>query len=130
MIDTRFMRRPCVAPSGRTISHPASRTSLALLALLCTLTLGHGAVRISEFMTQNDGGLRDVDGETPDWIELQNDSAAPVSLAGWHLTDSPTNLTRWTFPTTNLPPGGYLVVFASGKNRVVAGAELHTDFQL
>lgn len=124
------MRLPRVVPSGRTISIPASRTGLILLVLLCTITLGHSAVRIIEFMAQNDGGLRDIDGETPDWIELQNESSAPVNLGGWHLTDSPTNLTRWTFPTTNLSPGGYLVVFASGKNRAVAGGELHTSFQL
>jgi hypothetical protein len=101
-----------------------------MFALLCTLSAGQGAVRISEFLTQNDGGLRDIDGQTPDWVELQNDSAAPVNLGGWHLTDSATNLTRWTFPATNLAPGGYLVVFASGKNRAVPDGELHTSFQL
>jgi hypothetical protein len=46
------------------------------------------------------------------------------------LTDSAADLTRWTFPATNLAAGGYLIVFASGKNRAVAGAELHTNFQL
>src|SRR5688572_32316240 len=107
MTDARFMHRSRVVLSGRTISFLAARTGLVVLALLCTMTLGHGTVRISEFLAQNDGGLRDIDGETPDWIELQNDSASPVSLAGWHLTDSPTNLTRWTFPATSLPPGGY-----------------------
>jgi hypothetical protein len=40
------------------------------------------------------------------------------------------NLTLWTFPATNLAAGGYLVVFASGKDRSVAGGELHTNFQL
>src|SRR5512145_1160970 len=71
------------------------------------------ALLISEFVAQNDGGLRDADGDSPDWIEIQNDSVTPVSLAGWHLTDSPTNLVKWTFPATNLPAGGFLVVFAS-----------------
>ena len=88
------------------------------------------ALAISEFMAENDGGLRDIDGDSPDWIEIHNESAAAVNLAGWHLTDSATNLTQWTFPATNLSAGGFLVVFASGKNRAVAGAELHTNFQL
>ena len=66
----------------------------------------------------------------PDWIELHNTGGASVPLAGWHLTDTPTNLTKWTFPATNLAPGGYLIVFASGKNRATNGAELHTNFQL
>ena len=86
--------------------------------------------RISEFMAENDGFLHDADGESPDWIEIQNGSASSQSLAGWHLTDSATNLAKWTFPATNLPAGGSLVVFASGKDRAVAGAELHANFQL
>src|SRR5213594_1836399 len=106
---------------------------LRLTLLLCLGLSGadsSGAIRITEFLAQNDGGLRDADGQTPDWIELHNDATASVSLAGWHLADSTTNLTRWTFPATSLGPGAFLVVFASGKDRAVAGAELHTNFRL
>src|SRR5262249_25550211 len=34
------------------------------------------------------------------------------------------------FPSTNLITKGFMVVFASGKNRAIAGAPLHTDFSL
>ena len=85
---------------------------------------------ISEFLAENNGFHFDQDGESPDWIEIHNTSAAPANLAGWHLSDSPTNLTRWTFPSVVVPADGYLVVFASGKNRAVSGRELHTDFSL
>jgi len=101
-----------------------------LLVLLLAGESCFGALRITEFLAENDGGLRDADGETPDWIELYNDGAAAENLAGWHLTDSPTNLAKWTFPATNLPSAGLLVVFASGKDRAIAGAELHTNFRL
>ena len=87
-------------------------------------------VMINEFMAANSGGLTDQDGDSSDWIELHNDSNTTANLAGWHLTDNASDLTKWTFPATNLPPGGYLIVFASGKNRAVAGAELHANFQL
>ncbi len=43
---------------------------------------------ISEFMADNSGIIFDQDGASPDWIEIRNDSAASVNLAGWHLTDS------------------------------------------
>jgi Lamin Tail Domain len=112
----------------------------ARLGLVCAISLlavlfGLGefrvvALQITELLAENDGGLRDADGDTPDWIELFNDSASPLNLAGWHLTDQPTNLAKWTFPATNLPPGTFLIVFASGKDRAVAGAELHTNFKL
>ncbi len=88
------------------------------------------AVIINEVMAENDGFLHDQDGDSPDWLELFNDSLTNVNLAGWHLTDTPTNLTKWTFPAMNLPSGSFLVVFASGKNRATNGAELHTNFQI
>lgn len=102
-----------------------------LLFLLCVTRLGAESVPvISEFMAQNDGGLRDVEGESPDWIEIFNPSASSLDLHGWHLTDNASDLTKWTFPATEIPPGGYLIVFASGKDRALAGEELHTNFAL
>jgi hypothetical protein len=89
-----------------------------------------GAVVISEFLAENDGGLKDQNGDTPDWIELFNNSLVTVNLAGWHLTDTPTNLTKWAFPATNMSSGSFLIVFASGKDRATNGAELHTNFQI
>jgi hypothetical protein len=85
---------------------------------------------ISEFMASNDRTLRDVDGQYSDWIEIHNPDAAPVNLAGWYLTDDARNLTKWQFPAVTLSPGGYLVVFASDKNRRDPAEELHTNFQL
>ena len=85
---------------------------------------------ISEFMANNSRSLRDADGDPSDWIEIQNVSSQTVNLAGWRLTDDPTRLTQWVFPATNLAPQGFLIVFASGKNRASAGQELHSDFQL
>jgi hypothetical protein len=99
-------------------------------ALLAAPSFAPAALILSEFVAENDGGLRDADGATPDWIEVQNNSAFSANLAGWRLTDDPANLSKWTFPATNLPPGAFLVVFASGKDRTTAGAELHTNFRL
>lgn len=85
---------------------------------------------ITEFMASNTTTLVDQDQAFSDWIELHNPDAAPVTLTGWYLTDTATNKTRWQFPAVTLPAGGYLVVFASNKNRREAGAELHTNFAL
>ena len=72
----------------------------------------------------------DADGDFSDWIEIHNPDAAAVPLAGYHLTDDPTDLTKWTFPAVTLDAGGYLVVFASNKDRTDPGSELHTNFRL
>jgi len=85
---------------------------------------------ISEFTASNTRGLADENGEFADWIEIYNPSSVTVNLEGWHLTDNASQPDKWRFPSTNLAGGGFLVVFASGKDRRVPGARLHTNFQL
>ncbi len=103
---------------------------LCLLSAASFLLPLQAAPLITEFLASNAAGLRDEDGAASDWLEIHNPDAVPLSLAGWTLTDDAARPARWTFPATELPPGGYLVVFASGKNRAVSGAELHSNFSL
>lgn len=91
------------------------------------LTVG---VTISEFMASNETILTDEDGDTEDWIELHNTTAAPVSLNGWFLTDNSQNLAKWQIPDISLAADAYTVIFASNKNRRVPGSNLHTNFKL
>lgn len=85
---------------------------------------------LNEFMAANNRTLRDQDGNYSDWIELYNPGTAPLNLSGYHLTDDPDILGKWTFPAVVLNSRSYLVVFASGQNRAVAGQQLHTNFRL
>lgn len=85
---------------------------------------------ITEFMADNTSTLSDEDGAFSDWIEIHNPDATSVSLAGWSLTDNAANLTKWIFPPVTIDPGGFLIVFASGKNKQIPGSELHTNFSL
>ncbi len=87
-------------------------------------------VVITEFMASNSSVLQDEDADFEDWIEIFNQSAAPVNLSGWHLTDDATNLVKWTFPDIVLNAGEIMVIFASNKDRAEAGDELHTNFKL
>ena len=88
-------------------------------------------VVITEFMASNNNTVADEDGDFPDWLELYNAGTNTVNLNGWYLTDKTSNPgSWWRFPSTNLPINAYMVVFASGKNRRIPGAPLHTDFRL
>ncbi len=89
--------------------------------------LAMAGVVINEFLALNTNGLSDEDGNESDWIELKNTDAAPVNVGGWFLADSEE---QWQLPSVDIPAGGYLVVFASNKDRAVAGQELHTNFNL
>ena len=85
---------------------------------------------ISEFLTENSSGITDQDGDHSDWIEIHNPSTDPVNLSGWSLTDEAGELRKWIFPDITLPAAGYLLIFASGKDRNNPAEELHTNFSL
>lgn len=85
---------------------------------------------ISEFLAINDSGIQDENGNRSDWVELYNPTASDVNLDGYFLTDDAADLDKWRFPAVTLPSGGYLVVWASAKDRAVAGSPLHTNFNL
>jgi hypothetical protein len=87
-------------------------------------------ISLSEFMADNDETLNDEDGDASDWIEIENSSDRTESLSGWSMTDDPRNPRLWRFPPVSIPARGYLVVFASGKNRTNATGRLHTSFRL
>ena len=85
---------------------------------------------INEVSATNQSILLDEDGESTDWIELHNPSGATAILNDYYLSDDPSLPTKWRLPNMNLAPGGFLMIFASGKDRAVAGSELHTNFSL
>lgn len=89
---------------------------------------------ITEFLAINDSILEDADGAFSDWIEIHNPTDSPVDLEGFILTDDPEfDLgepdTHWKLPAGQLAAGGYLVIFASGKDRSI-GDEWHASFSL
>ncbi|MBN2456159.1 MAG: CotH kinase family protein, partial [Sedimentisphaerales bacterium] len=87
-----------------------------------------GPVIISEFMADNETTLADQDGLYSDWIEIVNLSDFTVNMADWYLTDDPEELDKWTFPDIEIPPAGYLIIFASGNHD--EEHPLHTNFKL
>lgn len=89
-----------------------------------------GGPIISEFVADNNNSLEDEDTDASDWIEIYNGQNATVNLSGWTLTNQTNNKTLWTFPSVSMAPYGYLVVFASGKNRINGALPLHTNFTM
>ena len=85
---------------------------------------------MTEFMARNTTAAQDEDGDTPDWIELLNPHAEPISLAGFALSDGEDDDESWPLPAVTLDPGAHLVVWASGKDRADPEGALHTDFKI
>ena len=114
---------------------------ISLLTLIATIYMIGSAnaelLVINEFVARNDsepplrnGELLDEDGDPSDWIEIYNPTEEPINLDGWFLTDDANDLEKWEFPAVEIARGGFLVVFASGKDRRDADGQLHTNFQL
>ncbi len=122
--------------SGRTRPVPLYTGRVLLLLLACQDPPGHppeaddsrapsesdsrgpqdspgplGALILNEAQSSNGSTLELEDGSSPDWIELYNPGAEAVDLSGWGVSQGgdPADL-----PAETLPPGGLLVVYASG----------------
>ena len=105
------------------------RSIVVLILLFAPFPLSAAPI-ISEFMADNATVLADEDGDFEDWVEIYNPGPGSLDLDGYYLTDDPNNLSKWRFPTQVVTAGGYVVVFASGKDRATAGSQLHTSFAL
>jgi gliding motility-associated-like protein len=105
-------------------------TRLILLAVFILSGIAANAqLKINEYSASNISTIADNFSEYEDWIELYNPGSSAVNLTGFYLSDSKNNPTKWQFPSGTINPGGYLLIFASGKNQV-SGGYIHTDFKL
>ncbi|MGY8688291.1 MAG: lamin tail domain-containing protein, partial [Verrucomicrobiales bacterium] len=83
---------------------------LALSTFSVFITPLSADILISEVMTDNEDTLLAADGSSPDWLELHNDGAESVNLAGFFLTDDPEDLNKWELPSLDLAAGGFVVI--------------------
>ena len=108
-----------------------SAPTLCLLAIgLLMASPASARLYITEFMANNRATIEDEDGDATDWIEIFNSGTESVNLEGYFLTDAADTLTMWSFPAVEIAENGFLLVFASGKDRRNPGSELHTNFRL
>lgn len=103
---------------------------ILIYILLFATIAGAQNLAINEVMASNASAIVDDDGSFEDWIEIYNYGAAPVSLNGYGLTDNPAVPYKWVFPDVTLGAGEFVLVWASDKNRAVAGQPLHANFKI
>ena len=84
-----------------------------------------GELCIWEVMVSNEA--HSVEHSLCDWVELRNNGAAPLALAGWTLSDDPDEPKRWAFPEQTLEPGGLLVIRCNEDDDV---SQTNTGFSL
>lgn len=99
---------------------------------LASTTVTDGAIIINEVMADAKSGLTDEDGEFSDWIELYNTTDQTISLENYALSNKENKPLKWRFPEgATIAPGGYYVVFCSGKDKVEESTGVpHTNFRI
>lgn len=102
---------------------------LTILFCILDFTKVNGQLVINELMSNNTASIEDQDGDFRDWIELYNNSDASINILNYTLSDSEDELNKWTFPEIIIPPQNFLLIFASGKDKLDAN-ELHTNFKI
>lgn len=99
--------------------------------ILILISFGSNAqLYINEMMASNNNCIFDEDGDNPDWIEIFNSGDKQYCLGSYFLSDDDSNLKKWQFPNVCIDAGEFLVVFASGKNRLSDINYLHTNFRI
>ena len=101
-------------------------------AYLTSTMVATGDLIINEVMADPLSGLADGDGEFVDWIELHNTTDRTIDLSHYALSDKENKPLQWRFPEgATIAPGGYYIVFCSGKDRIDAGTNIpHANFSI
>jgi len=87
------------------------------LTISLFLHLNAQTVHLNEIVSSNNTTLYDEDGDSPDWIEIHNASNETIDLLDYGLSDDNEDPYKWKFPSMQIAPNGYSIIFASNKDR-------------
>lgn len=73
------------------------------------------SVRINEVLSKNSLHFDDL-GNTSDGFELYNYGTSEIDLSGWFVSDDILEPQKWQFTQGHIEAGGYLWIWASGKD--------------
>ena len=86
-------------------------------------------VWLNELQANNVTGPLDNNSQHDPWVELYNNSTNAFSLAGYYLTDTYTNLTKWAFPTNAvIATNGFTLVWCDNQTNQNAANSIHAAF--
>jgi hypothetical protein len=85
---------------------------------------------LNELQADNVTGPLDNFGQHDPWAELFNTANTNVSLAGYFLSDSYTNLTRWAFPASAVASNGFTLIWCDGATNQTTASALHAGLTL
>lgn len=85
---------------------------------------------LNELQANNSTGPLDNFSQHDAWTELFNVGGTNVSLSGYFLTDTYTNLTKWAFPTSAVASNGFSVIWCDNTTNQTTGNSIHAGVAL
>lgn len=110
--------------------------SFGAMGILVAMVWSDGSARaqtpvLNELMASNALAYFDDFFEADDWVEIYNPGGL-LDLAGYHISDDPTNLTKYTFPSSDpgstfMTPGDHVIIWLDKDS--IQGV-MHANFKL
>lgn len=85
---------------------------------------------LNELQANNVTGPLDNFGQRDPWSEIINTASTNVSLTGYYLTDTYTNLTKWAFPGSVNASNGFTLVWCDNSPGQSTPASIHAGLTL
>ena len=103
------------------------RCWIPLLILIIGSYTADAQLVINEVCSSNDESYIDNNGESPDWIELYNNTDTAIPLDGYYISDNLDYSYKWRMPNVIIGAGEFLIIIADGQDNA---DELRTSFKL
>ena len=85
-------------------------------------------LKINEVMPKNGMTSFDSFGNSPDWLEIYNNTNNPIQLSDYYISNDLLDKLMWQLPTLNLQPHKYVLIYCSGEN--LYSPDYHANFKL
>lgn len=113
------------------IENESAQTLVALSGVTAESFSEVPVVFINELMASNSSTIADEFGEFDDWVEIFNPNPFEVNLAGFYLSDTESDLTKYQIPIAStialVPANGFLLFWCDNQTEQ---GDLHTNFGL
>ncbi len=85
---------------------------------------------LNELQANNVTGPFDNFSQRDPWAEIFNVGGTNVSLFGYYLTDTYTNLTKWAFPISRVASNGFTLLWCDNTTNQTTASSLHAGISL
>ncbi len=109
-------------------------TTFLLLLITTAVHAQNMNLKINEIIASNVNGQLDDFFEHEDWVEIFNPPGSAITnLAGYYISDDPTNLMKWQIPAddagvTTVLPNAFIVLWIDNDyNNAISQGPLHND---